>query len=213
MTFSKGDFIEIEFTGRIKDGDIFDSNVKEDLEKAGIKGHPSAFVFPLGEGMFVKGIDEFLIGKDVGEYDVDLKPEDAFGKRDPKLIQMIPLKLFLQHNLNPIPGATFNFDGKIAKVMTVSGGRVMVDFNNPLAGKNLEYNVKVLKKVDDINKKIEALNDFFFRKSLEFEIKDKKLILNIEKDIEPFIEMFKDKYKDILGLDVETVSIKKEDKK
>lgn len=202
MTFKEKDFIEINFTGRVKDGDIFDSNIKADLEKANIKGNPKPFVFCLGEGMFIKGVDKFLIGKDTGKYSIELKPEDAFGKRDPKLIQMVPIKVFIEHQINPIPGAMFNFDGKIAKVLTVSGGRVMVDFNNPISGKEVIYDVDVIKKVDDKKIQIAALNDFFFRQELDFEVKDKDLIFKVKKEMKSFIELFKDKYKEIFGLEV-----------
>jgi FKBP-type peptidyl-prolyl cis-trans isomerase 2 len=202
MVLKKKDFVEIEFTGKTKEGDVFDSNVKEVLKKTNIEGYPKPFIFCLGEGMFIRGIDEFLIGKEIGEYDVSLKPEDAFGKRNPKLIQMIQKKEFIKHNLNPIPGAVFNFDGKLAKVLTVSGGRVMIDFNNPLAGKEVDYKIKVLRKVENLNEKIEALNDFLFRKNFEFEIKDKKLIMKIPKENTKFVEMFKDKFKEILDLDL-----------
>jgi FKBP-type peptidyl-prolyl cis-trans isomerase 2 len=131
-----------------------------------------------------------------------LKPEEAFGKRNPKLIQMIQKKEFIKHNLNPLPGVIFNFDGKLAKVLTVSGGRVMLDFNNPLAGKEVHYKIKVLRKVDNLNEKIEALNDFLFRKNFKFEIKDKKLIMKVPQESIKFVEMFKDKYKEILDLEL-----------
>ncbi|NCN87116.1 peptidylprolyl isomerase [archaeon] len=211
MAFKKGDFIEIQFTGKVKDGDIFDSNIKEDLAKANIQGQDSKFVFSVGEGMFVKGVDEFLIGKEVGEYEIEVKPEDAFGKRNPKLIQMIPLKVFAQHQLNPIPGAMFNFDNKLARVLTVSGGRVMVDFNNPVAGKILEYKIKVLRKVEDVNEKINAMNDFFFRQEFKFEIKDKDLILDVPQGSKKFIEMFAEKYKELLDFNLKAneVAVKK----
>ena len=41
------------------------------------------FIFCLGEGMFLPGIEDFLIGKEIGEYEVELPPEKAFGKRNP----------------------------------------------------------------------------------------------------------------------------------
>lgn len=209
MALKKGDFIEIEFTGKIKDGEVFDSNIKEDLEKTKIKGNPKPFIFPLGERMFVKGVDSFLVGKDLGEYNIELKPEDAFGKRDSKLIQTIPAKLFQQQRLNPIPGSMFNFDGKLGKILTVSSGRVMVDFNNPIAGKNVEYKIKVNKKIEDINEKVKAMNDFFFREDFDFKIKNKELEVKVPKEKIPFIEMFKDKYKEILDLEMKAVEIKK----
>ncbi len=201
MPLQKNDFIEIEFTGKVKDGEVFDSNKKEDLEKT--KQEPKPFIYPLGQEMFLKGIDDFLIGKEIGEYTIPLTPDQAFGKRDPKLIQMIPMKVFIQHQINPIPGATFNFDNKIAKILTVSGGRVMVDFNNPVAGKEVEYQIKIKRKIEDKKEQTNALNEFFFKKELKFEIKDKKLIVDAPKELKAILEMLKQKYKDILGLDLE----------
>lgn len=208
MAFVKNDFVEIEFTGKVKGGDVFDSNIKEDLEKANIEGPPKSFVFPIGNLMFVKGVDEFLVGKEIGKYEIKLTPENAFGKRNPKMIQMVPLKNFLQNKINPIPGASFNMDGKVAKILTVSGGRVMVDFNNPMAGKDVEYSINVLRKVDDIKEKVEAMNDFFFRRTVEFEIKDKDLVLKVPKEMSQFVIMFADKYREILGLEVKAEETK-----
>ena len=52
MPLKKKDFIEIEFTARIKGGDIFDSNVKEDLKNSNLEADSKPFIFSLGEGMF-----------------------------------------------------------------------------------------------------------------------------------------------------------------
>ncbi|MCR4327175.1 MAG: FKBP-type peptidyl-prolyl cis-trans isomerase [Nanoarchaeota archaeon] len=207
MVLKKKDFIEIEFTGRIKGGGVFDSNVKEELEKLH-EGHShpvetKPFIFPLGEEMFVKGVDKFLVGKEVGEYEISLPPEEAFGKRDPKAIRIVPLKNFQNHNLNPIPGSVFNLDGKLAKVLTVSSGRVIIDFNSPLAGKNVEYKIKILRKIEDLNEKIKSINEFFFKQDLKFEVQSKKLILTISKEMKQFAELFKEKYNELFGLDTE----------
>lgn len=205
MALKKKDFIEIDFTGKIKEGGVFDSTKKTELDKSGIQGNPKPFVFSLGQKMFLEAIDEFLIGKESGKYTIELTPEKAFGKRDPKQLQMVPLKVFYEHQINPVPGASFNFDGKIAKVLTVSGGRVMVDFNNPLAGKDVVYEIEIRRKVDDLNEKVDALNDFFFRKKLDFKIEGKKLKLKVDKEMEQFAELFKPQYKEILNLDLEVV--------
>jgi len=216
MILKKKDFIEIEFTGKVKDGDIFDSNIEEDLKKMH-QGHdhkiePKPFIFSLGEGMFLKGIDEFLIGKEIKDYNLELTPDKAFGERNKDLIQLIPSKVFREQKLNPVKGMMFNFDGRIAKLISVSGGRIIADFNNPLAGKTVEYKIKILKKVEDINKKAKALIEFLFKKELDFEIKDKKIIIKTEKDLVKFVDLFKDKFKDILGLDLD-VREKEEKKK
>ena len=210
MELKRKDFIEIEFTGKIRDGEIFDSNIKKDLEKINSNAKPKPLVFCLGEAMFLKGIDDFLIGKDVGEYRIELQPEKAFGNRDSKLVQMIPMKIFNEQKVNPVPGTMFNFDGRIAKILTVSGGRVMVYFKNPLVGKTVVYNLKILKKVADLNEKIKALIEFFTKKDFKFEIKDKKLIIHADKQFTQFLNLFKDKFKEILGLDKEIKEVEED---
>ena len=157
--------------------------------------------------MFLNAIDDFLIGKEIGKHTIELTPEKAFGNRQPQAVQRMPMTVFREHNLNPIPGVQFNFDGKIGKVLAASGGRIMVDFNHPLAGKDVVYEINVLKKVDNINEKVKALNDFLFKREFKFEVKDKKLILEVPKEMTKLIEMFKDKFKEILGLDLEVKEV------
>ena len=211
------DFIEIDFTGKRKDGEIFDSTIKEELEKLHTGQDQPAeakpFIFCLGQEMFLKTLDNFLIGKEIGKnYEIELEPEQAFGKRDPSSVQKIPIRVFHEQKVNPVPGVVFNFDGRIGKILTVSGGRVMVDFNHALAGKTLSYKIKILRKVTDINEKIKAFNEFFFRKEFKFEVKDKKLIIEVEESLVKLVELFKPKFKDVLGLDVEIKGIKEEKK-
>ncbi|MCL5018525.1 MAG: peptidylprolyl isomerase [Candidatus Pacearchaeota archaeon] len=207
MALQKKDFIEIEFTGKIKDGEIFDSNIKKDLVQLNPEANPKPVIFSLGQGMFLHGIDDFLTGKEIGKYEIELPPEKAFGPRMQEFIQMVPLKFFRSQNVNPFPGAVFNFDGRIAKVLTVSGGRVIVDFNNPLAGKTVIYNVNILRKIDDMNEKVKSIINFLFRRDLNFAITDNKVILEVEKKMSQFAEMFKEKFKDILGVELEIKEI------
>ncbi len=213
MNIQKGDFIEIDFTGKIKGGEVFDSTSKEELEKLYHKHEhqikPKPFIFCLGQSMFLKSLDDFLIEKEIEkQYEIELEPKNAFGKRAYSLIKKIPMKVFIEQKINPVPGAVFNFDGKAGKILTVSGGRVIVDFNHSLAGKTLVYKIKVLRKITDLNEKIKALNEFFFGKDFKFEIKNKNLILEVEKPLIKLIELFKDKFKEILDLDMEIKEIK-----
>jgi peptidylprolyl isomerase len=211
MLFQKKDFIEVEFTGKIKDGGVFDSNVKEELQKMNPGANSKPLIFCLGEGMFLQGIDDFLIGKEPGKYTIELTPDKAFGPRMSEFVQMVPIKVFREQNLNPAVGAVFNFDGRMAKVLSNSSGRVMIDFNHPLAGKNVVYEINVLRKVDDLNEKIKAFMDFLFRREFPFTVKENKVILEVEAKYSKFIEMFKEKFKDVFELELEVKSA--EDKK
>ena len=218
MVLNEKDFIEIDFTGRVKNGEVFDSTFKEELKKinseSNSKIEAKPFIFSIGQGMFLKALDEFLIGKEEGKnYIVELESEKAFGKRNVAFIQRIPSKIFKEKRITPFSGLVLNFDGRMGKVIAVSGGRVMVDFNSPLAGKDVVYEIKILRKVENLQEKIKALNEFLFRKNLDFEIKEKKIVFSADKDFAKIIELFKEKFKEILDLDIEIKEIeKKKDK-
>ncbi len=207
MKISKNDFIEIEFTGKIVGTEeVFDTNIKKDAEKAGLdvkKIRP--FVLAIGHKMLPAGFDKDLEGKEVGkDYFVEIKPEEGFGKRDPQMVRMIPTKLFHEQEINPQRGMQLTLDGQLVKVLSSSGGRTLIDFNNPLAGKKISYDYKINKKIGDVNEKVDALQDFLFRQKFEFEVLDKKVIFKVEKNYEQFVKMFSSKFEEILGLKIES---------
>lgn len=217
MALTKGDFIEIEFTGRIKDNDeVFDTNIEKDAKEANLDVKEfKPFVLGIGHQMLPSGFDSDLEGKEVGkDYIVEIDPDKAFGKRDKALIRMIPTKLFLEQRINPERGMQLALDGRLVKVLSNSGGRTLVDFNNPLAGKDVVYSYKILKLVDKMKDKVNALQDFLFRKKFDFKEDGKKIVFGVEKGMSKYVEMFAPKFKEILGVDVEVkvVDKKKEDK-
>lgn len=202
MQVKKNDFVEIEFIG-LANGEIFDTNIKKEAEKINLQIETKPLIVCIGQGMLIKGFDNALEDKELDkEYKVKLSPEEAFGTRNKDLIKIIPLNVFKEKNINPAAGLVLNFDGLLARIVTISGGRVITDFNNPLAGKEIEYIFKIKRKITDEKEKINALQDFFFKKRFDFEIKDKKIIFK-DKNIQPLIEMFKEKFKEILNFEVE----------
>ena len=217
----KDDFIELEFTSKLADGTIFDTNIKEDTKKANLtidtkKIKP--FILSVGNNMIIKGLDKSLEEKEIGKkYIEKFQPEDAFGKRDKQLIKMISLTQFTAQKINPQRGMQLNLDGQLVRILSVSGGRVLVDFNNPLAGKEVTYEFKIKRKVTEQKEKINALQEFFFRKIFPFEIKEKKIIFKLdekEKQFKQFIEMMGKPFEKILKMKVSSeVFKKKEDKK
>ena len=81
-----------------------------------------------------------------------------------------------------------------------------------VTGENKVKAENILRKVEEINEKAKAFIDFLFRRDMDFRIEEKKIILEIEKNMVQFAELFKDKFKDILGLDLSVVE-KKDEKK
>ena len=206
MTIQNNDFIELEFTGRISDNnEIFDTNVESiskenNLDLKNLK----PFILRVGKEMLPPGLDKDLVGKEEGkEYTVEIKAEDAFGKRNKELIKMVPTKLFHQQNINPERGMRLNLDNQLVNILSSSGGRTLVDFNNPLAGKDINYTYKILKKVTDDKSKVDAVQDFLFRKEFNTEVSNGKAIFKVKADEAKFIEAFKPKIEDLTGMSIE----------
>jgi len=213
----KNDFIEIEFTGReSSNNEIFDTTNPKEAKEMGIENSDTIkpLLVSVGNDMLLKGLDQALQNKELNkEYKINLEPEKAFGKRNPQMIKTYSLAHFKKNNMNPYPGMTLQLDNTIAKVISVSGGRVMMDFNNPLAGKEINYTFKITKRVTDNNEKINTIQDFFLKQRYEFTIntKDKKVIFK-EKMIKPLFEMMGQKLKDMTGFTFEVEEEKDKEK-
>lgn len=160
MAIQTGDFVELDYTGKVKDsGIVFDTTIEEVAKKNNMsdKHKYEPVIIVVGEKHIVKGLDDFLEGKDPGKYSVDLKDIDAFGKKSAKLLMMVPLKRFKEQNIQPFPGLEINIDGAYGQVKTVSGGRIIVDFNHPLASQDIVYEIDIKKIIIDKAEKINAL--------------------------------------------------------
>ncbi len=183
------DFVEIEYTARIReDNTIFDTtqeNVAKENNFYDKNADYEPVIICVGEGNILKGLEEQIIGKETQkEYKFEISSGNAFGKKDARLLQLIPLNKFRQQNIQPVPGLQLNIDGIFGVVKTVSGGRCYVDFNHPLAGKDLVYDVKINKIVDDDREKIKSLLKVHLHiKDAEIELKDDSIDISLKQDL------------------------------
>ncbi|MFC1685984.1 peptidylprolyl isomerase [Nanoarchaeota archaeon] len=170
----KGQFVELDFTARIKQTNaLFDTSIKEEAKKANMPlDKVKPLIFCIGEGMVLKGLDKALEEKELGkDYSIELGPKEAFGNRDAKLIKILPIQVFTSKGINPYPGLILNMDDMLARISAVSGGRVITDFNNPLAGKDILYNFKVKRILNDNKEKLECLVSYFLKEDPKKAIK------------------------------------------
>ena len=185
----KGDFIQVDFVGRLKENNKIFDLTDEELAKQDNIHNPRANYGPLviciGHGQLLKGLEEELIGKEIGkEYKIELKAEKAFGNKNAKLIKVVPSTKFRKEKLNPFPGLHVNVDGLLATVKSVSSGRVILDFNHPLAGKDVVYEVKLIKKITSLDEQVKSIVQLVLGiKDFEVEIKDKKVNLKIKEKL------------------------------
>ncbi len=213
-TVKKGDFVELKYTG-YTNGNVFDSNIEEDLKKLNEKAKPRETVVVIGERMVVEGLDSALEGKEIGkEYEIKVSAKQGFGERRKELIKTIPLKIFTEKKINPYPGMVLAMDDSLAKIITVSGARVMTDFNNPLAGKDLEYKFRIVRKVSDDKERAKALFEYFLKFVPEFEVGE-AITLKGPQFMERIVEAFGKKFKELSGkeLKFKLEEKKEEDKK
>ncbi len=200
----KNDFIEIEFIGRVKGGEVFDTNIPEEAKKINLKIDAKPMIACISQGMVLEGLDKSLEDKEFGkQYTISLSPEQAFGKRKKELIRLLPKHVFTQQQISPRAGMTLSLDNQLVRIASVSGGRVLVDFNNPLAGKEVEYEFKINRKISELSEKIKGIIEFFFKgQKVDYEIKDKKIVFKTQEQFKPLIEKLNEKFKGVLGYEL-----------
>jgi len=141
MTIKNGDMIKVEYEGTLDDGKVFDSS------KHGDHSHP--LEFEVGAGQVIPGFEKAVVGMKKGEEKTfKLTPDEAYGDPNPSMVQKIPRDKFPEGQ-EPKPGMIVMLgtpDGKQfpAKIAEVTEESVSIDLNHPLAGKNLNFKIKIV---------------------------------------------------------------------
>ncbi len=134
----KGDTVTVHYTGTLDNGDVFDSSEGK-----------QPITFTVGSGQVIKGFDEAVVGMKRGdEKSIKIKPEEAYGVRHEQYIKEVPKKgippnMDLRAGMMLVMGTP---DGQklAAMVREIKTETVMLDFNHPLAGKTLNFKIKVV---------------------------------------------------------------------
>jgi peptidylprolyl isomerase len=162
MTLQKGDFILIDYVAKVKEtNEVFDTtkedvSKKEHLHKEGEIHEPKLVV--IGESWVLKALDDELLNMEVNKpQTVEIPADKGFGQRDPEKIKRVPIKQLYAKEINPTIGARIEFQGKMATVRSIGAGRVLLDYNPPLAGRTLIYDITITNKLDKPEPKIGAL--------------------------------------------------------
>jgi len=185
-----GDFVKVDYVGRIKGTDEIFDLTKEDVAKKENIQNPNAKYKPvvliLGSGFLIKGLDEELQKMKVGEAKkIEIPPDKAFGDKKEEMVKLLPEAKFKEQNLSPFPGAVVNIGNMKGKIISVDGGRIKVDFNHPLAGKTLEYDIEILEAVENVDEKIKSAFSYFTAMDeIEVKTKGKEAEILVKKDVD-----------------------------
>ncbi|WP_026971662.1 FKBP-type peptidyl-prolyl cis-trans isomerase [Aliagarivorans marinus] len=140
MKIAQGSTVELHFVIRLEDGSIAENT----------RNYPAPACLVLGDGSLTEGFEACLIGLEAGnKQSFTLPPEQAFGSANPDNVHYFersrfndgaPAEVgaiiaFSQPNGQEIPGI----------VRSVEGDSVTVDFNHPLAGQTINFDVEILK--------------------------------------------------------------------
>ena len=135
-----GDRVRVHYTGRLGDGQVFDSSRD---------GEPLEFT--VGAGEVIPGFDEAVSGMQVGESKtIEIEPDDAYGPRRDALVTQVSREA-AQFPVEPQVGMHFGLplqDGNQLEVVIteVTDTHVTIDGNHPLAGEKLIFDVELVEK-------------------------------------------------------------------
>jgi FKBP-type peptidyl-prolyl cis-trans isomerase 2 len=190
-----GELVRLEYDLWAEGGgrtDLIDTTHEEVAQQANVPASEGAHWGPrphlVGGEYFPGAIEASLTGAPVGEeFEREFAPADAFGERDPKLIE-----LFSMHEISRLPemrredahldlGTVLTIEGRRGRVVTLTAARVRVDFNPPFAGRKIRGKFKVLERITDPAEQARGILELAYGRGAEFhiEIRDKTLTLKI----------------------------------
>ena len=135
-----GDTVQVNYVGKLADGTIFDSSVGRE-----------PYEFTLGSGQAILGFDKAIMGMKVGEKKtVTIPVDEAYGPHLDSLVIQVPRER-IRGSAEPAVGQILTATGENSEkirftITSISdNGTVTVDANNPLAGKDLTFDIELLK--------------------------------------------------------------------
>ncbi len=137
LTVQDGMVVGLHYTLRLDDGEVVDTSAGR-----------SPLEFLQGEGQIIPGLEQELYGMSIGEEkQVTVAPADAYGLRDPNALELVPFDVF-PPDLELSEGMRLHMRNQAGQVFTVSVAELqeegaLIDFNHPLAGETLYFDVKI----------------------------------------------------------------------
>ncbi|HTY91378.1 MAG TPA: peptidylprolyl isomerase [Methanocella sp.] len=183
-TVQKGDFIKLSYTGKLSNGVVFDTTDANVAKENGIYNEKANYgpeTIVVGKGYVVAGLDEDIIGKDVGEKGhVEVAPEKGFGMRRLDLIETIPAKKFKE---KVKPGMRVQVQNRTGMVESTAGGRVRINFNPALAGETLTYDYAVDELIEGTDRKIDAIMKLYAGQDIGHKTEGDKVIVEVPREL------------------------------
>jgi peptidylprolyl isomerase len=141
MAVKNGDVVQVHYRGTLADGTVFDASEGRD-----------PLTFAIGSGQIIPGFEAAVLGLDLGgTVTVTIAPEDAYGPRIPELEHAVKVEDF---GTEPYVGGMVNLvspegDEMPGRIVRIEGDDVYLDFNHPLAGEALTFEIELVSVGDE----------------------------------------------------------------
>jgi len=144
----QGDAVYVNYIASINKT-IFDTNIETVAKSAGIYSSSKQYKpleITVGAGQFIKGFEDALYGmKEGGEKTITIPPELAYGNFDPSKIVSIPKSSINNSDQLKVGAVLADKNKRLAKVVAVNETSIVVDFNSPLAGRAITFDITLIK--------------------------------------------------------------------
>lgn len=190
----KGDFVLLDYEIWAEGAgkrEIVDTTSKEVADQAKWEAKPSTEFHPhphlIGRDYFPGGIEKALEGLKVGEtLDKEFPASEAFGEKDPNLIELHSIREIARlpemrrDDARLDVGTILTIDNRRGRVVSLTAGRVRVDFNNPFAGRKVQAKVKILSKITGHDEVAKALIEMDYGQSAQFSVDVKDHVVTVK---------------------------------
>jgi FKBP-type peptidyl-prolyl cis-trans isomerase 2 len=139
MPVKNGDKVTMHYVGSLDDGSEFDNSYK----------HGEPLEFEVGQGQLIQGIDSAVVGMEKGDKKtLKILPEQAYGEYQEEAQKAVPISAFRdseEPQLGGMVGVTMEDGAQVpALIKAITDEEVTLDFNHPLAGKTLHFDIEIV---------------------------------------------------------------------
>jgi FKBP-type peptidyl-prolyl cis-trans isomerase SlyD len=160
----EGEMAVVEYTGRT-DGEVFDTSRKDVAQENDLDRDEEFKPVPvlIGENYVIEGFEDAVEEMNVGDskQGIEIPPGKGYGHRDSDDVEVYPESEFSQQGIQNISrGDEIMVGQRRGRVVSAQSGRVRIDFNHPLAGQELTYDIEVVDLVDEDEEKAKNIIDY-----------------------------------------------------
>lgn len=145
----EGDYILVDYSGRLEDGTVFDTSIEAVAIEAEIYNPGREYKplgFTVGAGEMIEGFDRGVVGMAVGgERRLIIAYDEAYGAHCADRVMTIQIEELTTAGITPVAGKKIvTIHGHVGTIINVTDTDVVIDFNHELAGKTLVFDVKLI---------------------------------------------------------------------